>query len=243
MTLDNFQGVKHFEIKPDGKDISVYGDNGTGKTTIYNAFCWLMYGKPSTDEKGFNPQTVGTHGLNHVAEMTVSLDDGMDGMNPPEITLKKDFHEVTTQKRAKNVTETKRTTDHYINGVPVKEKDYCQKVNELFGSEDTAKMLTRYNYFLEDMKMEDRRAVLLDICGEVPADAVIAADDSLKDLITSDLVKDTDRITVARPIAGVAGDIRKSGHWFNDQILENMDQEINHYLWNEEDGYIIMLKG
>jgi DNA repair exonuclease SbcCD ATPase subunit len=46
MKLENFQGVKEFELEPDSESCSVYGDNGTGKSTIYNAFTWLMYGKP-----------------------------------------------------------------------------------------------------------------------------------------------------------------------------------------------------
>ena len=50
MRLENFQGVKELEIDPQGESSAIYGDNGTGKTTVYNAFTWLMYGKPSTTE-------------------------------------------------------------------------------------------------------------------------------------------------------------------------------------------------
>ncbi|MBP1579131.1 MAG: hypothetical protein J6B57_03480 [Oscillospiraceae bacterium] len=38
MKLQNFCGIQSLEITPDGADISVYGDNATGKTTIANAF-------------------------------------------------------------------------------------------------------------------------------------------------------------------------------------------------------------
>ena len=48
MKLENFQGVKELEIDPQGESSAIYGDNGTGKSTVYNAFTWLMYGKPST---------------------------------------------------------------------------------------------------------------------------------------------------------------------------------------------------
>lgn len=51
MRLENFQGVKELEIEPQGESSSIYGDNGTGKSTVYNAFTWLMYGKPSTQGK------------------------------------------------------------------------------------------------------------------------------------------------------------------------------------------------
>ena len=51
MRLENFQGVKELEIDPQGESSAIYGDNGTGKSTVYNAFTWLMYGKPSTTER------------------------------------------------------------------------------------------------------------------------------------------------------------------------------------------------
>lgn len=66
MKLENFQGVKELEIDPQGESSAIYGDNGTGKSTVYNAFTWLMYGKPSTTEKNYTPKTTGSHNLHHV---------------------------------------------------------------------------------------------------------------------------------------------------------------------------------
>lgn len=63
-----------------------------------------------------------------------------------------------------------------------------------------------------------------------------------KELVTNNLIKDNDRITVAMPMTGSACDIRK-GNWFNDQMLEFMDAEIKAFSWNEDNGYSIALKG
>lgn len=35
MKLENFQGVKELEIEPQGESSAIYGDNGTGKSTVY----------------------------------------------------------------------------------------------------------------------------------------------------------------------------------------------------------------
>lgn len=78
MKLENFQGVKELEIDPQGESSAIYGDNGTGKSTVYNAFTWLMYGKPSTTEKNYTPKTTGSHNLHHSVEMTVELADGSE---------------------------------------------------------------------------------------------------------------------------------------------------------------------
>lgn len=178
MKLENFQGIKAFEFSPEGASVSVYGDNGTGKTTIYNAFCFLMYGKPSTAEKGFTPQTAGIHNLNHVVEMTIETD------SPARImTLKKDYHEVYQTRTGKTEKEFKGcTTDHYIDGVPVKQKEYQEVLEDLIHTDETAKILTRYNYFLEDMNIKDRRRLLLDVCGDISMDDVISTDPKFEKL-------------------------------------------------------------
>lgn len=177
MSLENFQGIKSFSFAPNGDSVSIFGDNGTGKTTVYNAFCYLMYGKPSTAEKNFTPQTMGTHNLNHTAEMVVLTDNGY------KISLRKDFHEIYKSKRGgADKVFAGCTTDHYIDGVPVREKDYLSKVAELVKSDEAAKVLTRYNYFLEDMPIKERRMLLLQVCGDISTEDIIASDPKFRQL-------------------------------------------------------------
>ena len=66
-------------------------------------------------------------------------------------------------------------------------------------------------------------------------------DMTLKDLIMNGFVKDTDKITITKPLSGSAFDLRK-GNWFNDQILDFMDCEIKSFYWNEKNGFSIALK-
>ena len=56
LTLTNFKGIKSFEFSPEGKSISVYGDNGTGKTTLSDAQHWLLFGIDSAGTKNFTPK-------------------------------------------------------------------------------------------------------------------------------------------------------------------------------------------
>lgn len=175
--LENFQGVKDFEICPDGESCSVYGDNGTGKSTIYNAFTWLMYGKPSTAEKNYTPKTTGSHNLHHSVEMTAQLDDGA------VIVLKKDYHEVyKTVKGSAQAVLSGHTTDYAVDGVPVNETQFKKVLTGIYKSEDLAKMLTMYDYFLDAMKIADRRKVLLQVCGDVEIEDVIGATPELAEL-------------------------------------------------------------
>ena len=80
LSLENFQGLKHEEIQLDGHSASIYGRNASGKTTIFNAITWLLFGKPSTWAKNWDPKTKGPngdlHNLEHSATGTFRLDDG-----------------------------------------------------------------------------------------------------------------------------------------------------------------------
>ncbi len=51
LTLDNFRAAKHLEFIPEGRNAAIYGRNSTGKTTVYNAYTWLLFGKSATGEK------------------------------------------------------------------------------------------------------------------------------------------------------------------------------------------------
>lgn len=64
---------------------------------------------------------------------------------------------------------------------------------------------------------------------------------TLKDLIANGLVGDNEKITIAKPLAGGARDMRK-GNWFNDQVLEFLNAEICAFSWDEGSGYSIVLK-
>lgn len=177
LKLLNFQGIKDKEFDFDGHNASIFGDNGTGKTTVYNAFTWLLTGNASTGAKGYSPKTVDEHGLEHSAEATFVSEDG------EKIAFKKSYHEVYRKKRG-SVSEdfTGHATDYFINGVPAKEKDFNEKVEEVFGDSEQVKILTIPFYFSEALKWDERRKILLSICGDVTDSEVIEKTEELKEL-------------------------------------------------------------
>jgi DNA repair exonuclease SbcCD ATPase subunit len=182
LSLQNFKGLKEFFFLPEGKNIIVYGDNGTGKTTIADAFSWLITGKDSTAEAKFPVKTIRDgqeeHNLDHIVEGEFSI----DGMG--EVTLKKIFKEKWTKKRGQaQKTFTGNTTEHYIDGVPVTQKEYTSKVSEIMQSEETLRILTDPLYFSTKFPWEKRRNVLLEICGNVEDSQVFMSDPELESLL------------------------------------------------------------
>ena len=181
LELENFQGIKHLKIEPEGQDIKIFGENGTGKTTAYNSFLWLMFNKDSHNRTDFQiktltPEGAQIHNLNHSVEAVLSLESGKN------ITLKKSYYETWTKKRGNSKPEhTGHTTDYFIDGVPSKLKEYNEKVREIM-DEELFKLITSPSYFNTVMKWQDRRRLLLEICGDIEDQEVIDSNKKLKDL-------------------------------------------------------------
>ncbi|HJE82938.1 AAA family ATPase [Megasphaera stantonii] len=168
--LENFRGIKELDIEFAGHNTDIYGANGTGKTTIANAICWLLLDRAATDEKDFNPKTTGAHDLHHKASMKLDC-------NGTIVTLAKDFYEIWTQKKGSATKSfSGHTTDYYINEVPSKQKEYDAMVESICGVDiDKIKMLTLHGYFIEGVKNDERRRMLFEICGDVSDDEVMDA--------------------------------------------------------------------
>jgi DNA repair exonuclease SbcCD ATPase subunit len=181
LTLNNFKGIKSFALKPQGKDTNIYGDNATGKTTLADAFMWLLFDKDSQNRKDFQIKTLGhdgepEHGLEHSVEAVLELENGK------RITLKKVFKEKWAKKRGSATAEfTGHTTDYYLDGVPVKKKEYDEQIAEI-ADEEIFRLLTDPHYFNEVLHWQKRRELLLEVCGDVSDEDVIASKKELSKL-------------------------------------------------------------
>ncbi len=181
LTLTNFQGIRSMQISFAGKSASIFGDNATGKTTVFNAITWLLFDRPGNGAKNFNPKTKGKdgdlHNLEHSAEAAFIDGDRL-------LVLKKTFHEVYKKKRGSAAEEFDgHTVDYYVNGVPVKEKEYTAAVLSACGGDpEIPKLLTMPDYFSEGIAWEARRRILLAICGDISDEEVIDSTPELRDL-------------------------------------------------------------
>ncbi len=178
LLIQNFKGIEEFTFTPNGESLTVYGNNGTGKTTLPDAFCWLLFGKDSAGKAAFElkPLTKGgepIHNLETVVEAVLIAND-------KEIKLKKQFSEVWKTKRGEAESKfSGHTVDHFVNGVPVSEREYKIAIEGLCPTEIMFKLLTNPGYFNEQMKWQDRRKVLFDVEGEMTDQDVIDADPEL----------------------------------------------------------------
>lgn len=180
LMLTNFKGIKSLTLDLDGKDASIYGDNATGKTTVYDAFLWLLFDKDSQNKSNFAIKTLDEsgeplHGLDH--EVEAVLDIGGESL-----TLKKSYKEKWVKRRGSAAEEfAGHTTDYYIDGVPVKKSEYDERIAEI-ANEKTFQLLTSPTHFNEVLHWEERRRILLDAFGDISDADVIASNKELADL-------------------------------------------------------------
>jgi uncharacterized protein YukE len=179
LTLRDFQGGT-ITVDACGENTNIYGANGSGKTRLMSALLWLLTGKDSLGRADFEIKSLDAtgnqeHGLEHTVE-AVFITGGND------LTLKKVYHEVWTKKRGSAKAElTGNTTDHFIDGVPVKENEYKARVSEIFGDEGRFRLLTNPAAFAL-LPWQKQRSLLLEVCGDIPDAEIIASDESLAPL-------------------------------------------------------------
>jgi hypothetical protein len=191
LTLDNFQGGSFTLDAGNGDNLDIYADNGLGKTRLNSAFSWLLTGKDSLGRADFqikNTDIDGNqeHGIEHSVEAVI-------GNGDIDITLRKVYHEIWSKKRGSAKSEmTGNTTDHFIDGVPVKESEYKNRVAEITGDEERFRLLTTPTAF-PALHWQKQRAILLEVCGDVSDAQVIESDPALAPL--TELLK---RFTVSK---------------------------------------------
>lgn len=185
LILKNFKGIKNFECEFGNEITTIEGDNGTGKSTIFDGFAWLMFGKNSNDKKDFEIQTLDSNNnvIHHLEHEVIGVLD-IDGVKK---TLKRTLKEKWQKTRGAAEQELKGTTTTYeVDGIPVKLKEYQEVINNMI-DENIFKMVTNPMYF-SGLNWSKQREILLEIIGDISEENVINYNDELKPL--SELLTD-----------------------------------------------------
>jgi DNA repair protein SbcC/Rad50 len=180
MELRNFKGVKGFTLNIGGQIASIFGENGKGKTTLYDAFLWVLFGKDSANRADFSVKPQDPSGKDiHYLETDITIEFLINGQSK---TLRKMLKEKWTRKRGTSTDEfSGHETSYWVDTVPVKAKEYADVINSII-NETAFKLLTNPFYFCTQLTWQDRRKTLMEICGDVSDEDVIASDQSFSEL-------------------------------------------------------------
>ena len=181
--LENFKCHKSLTIDFGGKNTSIYGNNATGKTSVYDAFVWLLFGKDSDGKSAsryFKPVDSDGNVLDHQAVTEVEAVLLVDG---EEVSLRRTLREVWTTRRGDSeAVYSGNTSEYFVDGVPCKANAYKERVSELV-DEERFKLLTTVKYFPVTLKWQQRREVLFDLSGTLDDRAIMQTDERFTPLL------------------------------------------------------------
>lgn len=161
--IENFKGIKMLDVTFSGKT-KISGQNAVGKTTIFDAFTWLLFNKNSSGEEKFNVRPLNEGIQVDNVEIKVSAILDVDGK---EVELSKTQKQNWVKKRGTDTAVLQGNVNSFeIDGYPKSEADFKAYVSELAQSEDMFKMLTNPQYF-SSLKWKDQRDILMKLTTEV----------------------------------------------------------------------------
>ena len=161
--LENFKGIKVLDVVF-GDKTKIKGQNASGKTTVFDAFTWLLFNKNSAGEEKFNVRPLDADG-NRVDNVEIKVVAGLE-VDGKEVELSKVQKQKWVKKRGTDVTELQGNENMYeIDGYPKAEKDYKEYISSLV-AEDLFKMLTNPQFF-SGMKWKDQRDILMKFVSEI----------------------------------------------------------------------------
>ena len=159
LTLENFEGTKRFEFCPDGRSVTVKAANGVGKSTLMDAYWWLLTGKNSAQTEKFDIYPVGAPEDVQVSVTGVFQTDGGE-----TLALGRTYKRNIGRRRGDAESTVRgNTTGFSINGVPKAQKDFLPVIEQYFGGEQKLLMLGMLHHFAVETPWADRRAVLIDL--------------------------------------------------------------------------------
>ena len=184
LSLENFKCHKNLTLTFNGGNASIYGDNATGKTSIYDAITWLLFGK---DSQGNGEKNIEIKPLDASGEVkdhdALTAVEAVLLVNGEEVALRRTYREVWSTKRGSSTaTYDGNTSEYYVSGVPCKRNAFQDKVNELV-SEDTFRMLTSVSYFASQISWQSRKAELFKVAGVMEDSAILATAEQFQPLV------------------------------------------------------------
>lgn len=183
--IENFKGIKMLDVTFSGKT-KISGQNAVGKTTIFDAFKWLLFNKNSSGEEKFNVRPLDKDG-NRIDNVEIKVSSILD-VDGKEVELSKTQKQNWVKKRGTDTAVLQGNVNSFeIDGYPKSEADFKAYVSELAQSEEMFKMLTNPQYF-SSLKWKDQRDILMKLVSEV-SDVELAQTDAKYAPLLSELEK------------------------------------------------------
>ena len=184
--IQNFKGSKERDIDFDENVTTISGQNASGKTTILDAYLWLLFNKDSAGNTSFGIRPIDYATGREIDNTEISV-EAVLSVDGAEMTLKKIQKQKWTKHRGSTAPSFEGNVNSYeVNGFPVSEKEYRAKIGELI-SEDNFKLLSELRHF-SNLPWKEKKEILLKLCGDVTDEDVLNGDPEYWEPIKADVL-------------------------------------------------------
>lgn len=167
MTLQNFKKERSKTISF-GQKVVISGGNETGKSTIYDAYLWCLFGitsRPDTTVQTLDKDNNIIHKLETSVSIVLNYNDERD------VKIER---RLTERYKAENTAEEKligTTQTRLIDDVPFSVTAFKEKLNALCNYEDWF-LLSNINLFW-GYKIDERRKILMSLAGDINEEEIM----------------------------------------------------------------------
>ena len=173
MDIRNFKGIRNMNVSFSQRT-QIEGPNHSGKTTIADAFFWVLFHKDSQGRGQFGIKTLDAdghelHKLEHEVTLKLAVDSRM-------VKFRKTYHEDWVKPKGKTEEELKgHSVDYSVDDVPCGLRDYDSKVREII-DESKFRMLTDVLHF-SNLPWKEQKTILRTLAGDIDLNASGKLDD------------------------------------------------------------------
>ena len=165
-----FKGFKSLDLDFGGINSVICGANATGKTSVFDAFLWCLFGKNSEGRTDFSIKTLDSDGkpipkVMHSVEVTLQVGDQTR-------TFERQYTELWTKPRGmERQVLTGHKSEFLVDGIKMDTKaEFEARRNEVI-EEDLFRLLSDpYRFF--NLDEASQRRILLDLAGNITTDSI-----------------------------------------------------------------------
>lgn len=204
LSLENFKGIIKQDIEFEDNTF-IYLENEGGKTTILDAFLWLLFGKDSLNQADFEIKTICSERNkanfpdNEIGDVIHNLEHSVEGclvIDGKDNIFKKVYKEKWVKKRGATRKEfTGHETEHFLDEVPVQKKEYLEVVSTIV-DESLFRMLTDVREF-NSIHWEKRREIVMELAGKTD-ETQIEGYSLIKDILDGKTIEGRKKIVAGR---------------------------------------------
>lgn len=195
--LTNFKGQAHRVEEFQPGENYIYGANGTGKTSVFDAFLWLLFGK---DSKGQSEEKAKIKMLDSDGNPVWHTDNSVEAtllVDGVELTLKRTYQEKWRKPKGQvdAVYDGQKTVYSWNGNEKISAAEYKRRISELV-DEELFKLITDPRYFAS-LKPDKRREIVLAMAGDVTPEEIRRSDPELRSFDPGRSITETKQVAMS----------------------------------------------